>query len=89
MTRPSITISLKIPPRLLERIPAAGNGRSRYILTALEEKLSRQQPPAWKPVSKRGRKLAALLAAGKGERGPEISVAEVERELRERRGRNF
>lgn len=89
MTEKSIVVSVKLPPRLIERLPAAGNGRSRFIVTALEEKLSRQKPLDWKPTTRRGRKLAKLLEVGKAERGPEMTVAEVEREIRERRGRNF
>ena len=89
MTETATVVSVKIPPRLLERLPAAGHGRSRFIVTALEEKLSRQQPPEWDPSSRRGRKLARLLKAGRAERGPAMTLAEVEREIQDRRGRNF
>ena len=36
------TVSVKIPARILERIPKAGQGRSGFIVEALEEKLERQ-----------------------------------------------
>lgn len=85
----AVVVSVKIPPHLLERLPLAGQGRSRFILTALEEKISRQEAPEWKPATRRGRKLAKLLEAGKAERGPVMTLAEVEQEIRERRGRNF
>lgn len=89
MTETAVTISLKVPPKLLERIPAAGNGRSRFILSAMEEKLSRQKSLKWKPVSRRGRKLAALLKKGHAERHPLLNDEQFERELAERRGRQF
>ena len=89
MTKASATISFKAPPRILEGIPAPGNGRSRFIIEALEEKISRQQKAGWKPTNALGRKFAAILAKGEKERGPQMSDSEFERELSERRGRNF
>ena len=89
MTKAATTISFKAPPRILESIPASGNGRSRFIIEALEEKISRQQRAQWKPTNALGRKFAAILEKGKKERGPQMSEAEFERELSERRGRNF
>jgi hypothetical protein len=82
----SVTISVKIPPRILERIPPAGQGRSGFILSALEEKLARKTTAPWKPTTERGRRLAALLEKGKRERGPDLTIEEFETELRERRG---
>jgi hypothetical protein len=82
------TISFKAPARILESLPAPGNGRSRFILQALEEKISRQQQPKWEPTNSLGRKFAAILEKGKKERGPQMSEVEFERELSERRGRN-
>jgi hypothetical protein len=64
----SVTVSVKIPARILERIPPAGQGRSGFILSALEEKLARKVTAPWKPTTARGRKLAALLEKGKRER---------------------
>lgn len=81
------TVSVKIPRRLLERMPRAGQGRSGFILQALEEKLATQTPVNWKPTSKRGRRLAALLERGRDERVPLLDEAALERELAERRGR--
>ncbi|MEQ2008512.1 MAG: hypothetical protein ABMA26_17165 [Limisphaerales bacterium] len=86
MTSAAETISFKCPPPVRERLPAAGNGRSKFILAAIEEKLARARPVQWKPTNARGRKLAARLAAGRHERGPALSVESVDRELRERRG---
>jgi hypothetical protein len=81
------TVSVKIPRQLLERMPKAGQGRSGFIVQALEEKLARQTPVAWKPTSKRGRRLAALLERGREERTPLLSETALRQELRERRGR--
>ena len=89
MTNRTTVVSVKIPARILERIPAAGQGRSRFIVRALEKEIERQRPAEWKPTTKRGRKFAKLLEAGKAERGPLMSEEELEREIRERRGRNF
>lgn len=89
MTKMTATISFKAPPRILEGLPAPGNGRSRFIIQALEEKISRQQQSKWEPTTPLGRKFAALLEKGKKTRGPAMSAAEFERELSERRGRNF
>ena len=89
MTNGSTTVSVKIPARILSRIPAPGNGRSRFIVHALEKAIERQHPAEWKPTTVRGRKLARLLEAGKAERGPFMSLDELEREIKERKGRNF
>ncbi len=89
MTNSSTLVSVKIPARILERIPAPGNGRSRFIVRALEKEIERQRPAEWKPTTKRGRVYARLLEAGKAERGPLMSAEELEREIKERRGRNF
>ncbi len=89
MTNVATTVSVKIPPQVLKRIPAAGHGRSGFILQAIEEKLMRQQRVEWKPTTERGHKLAALLAKGKKERYPLLNDEQFEQELRERRGRNF
>jgi hypothetical protein len=89
MTKAATTISFKAPARILEALPAPGNGRSRFIIQALEEKNSRQQQPKWEPTTGLGRKFAAILEKGKKERGPQMSDPEFEREFSERRGRNF
>ncbi|MBM3883366.1 MAG: hypothetical protein FJ387_27270 [Verrucomicrobia bacterium] len=81
------TVSVKIPPGILERIPRAGQGRSGFIRQALEEKLARQAPARWKPTTRRGRRLAALLERGRAERFPLLGEEALRRELRERRGR--
>jgi hypothetical protein len=85
----SATISIKIPARVLEQIPAPGNGRSGFIVQAIEEKIARRIPVKWKPKTGRGRRMASLLEKGRAEREPLLSDAQLEQELRERRGRNY
>ena len=85
----SSTVSVKIPARILEQIPAPGNGRSGFIIQAIEEKIARRSPAPWKPKTVRGLRMAALLEKGRNERRPLLSEAQMERELIERRGRNF
>ncbi|HXA44390.1 MAG TPA: hypothetical protein VNZ25_02690 [Candidatus Angelobacter sp.] len=85
----STLVSVKIPARILERIPAAGHGRSGFIVEAIEEKIARRKPANWRPKSERGRRLAELLKRGRTERGPLLSYEQAERELQERRGRAF
>jgi hypothetical protein len=89
MTKRSTVVSVKIPAKILERIPAAGQGRSRFIVRALEEEIERRRPVEWKPTTRRGQMFAKLLEAGKAERHPLLNEEEFERELKERRGRNF
>ncbi len=86
MTKTSVAVSVKIPSRILERIPAPGQGRSGFIVRAIEEKLARKERPAWKPTTARGRRLAALLEQGKRERGPDLTLEQLESEIRARRG---
>ena len=86
MTKSSVAVSVKIPARILEHIPPAGQGRSGFIIQAIEEKLARKRPAAWKPTTARGRRLAALLERGKRERGPDLTFEELEAEIRARRG---
>jgi hypothetical protein len=85
---PKTAISVKIPARILEQMPAPGNGRSVFIVKASEEKLARRRCD-WKPRSERGRRMATLLARGRKERTPLLSDEELEQELKERRGRRF
>ena len=82
-------VSVKIPARLLEQIPPAGHGRSGFIVQAIEEKIARRKPIQWKPKTERGRQMASLLKKGRAERRPLLSDAQIEQELKERRGRNF
>jgi len=86
MTRSSAAVSVKIPARILERIPPPGQGRSGFIIQAIEEKLARKQPATWRPTTARGRRLAALLERGRRERGPDLTLEELEAEIRARRG---
>ncbi|MBM3834405.1 MAG: hypothetical protein FJ403_14270 [Verrucomicrobia bacterium] len=80
-------VSVKIPAHVLQRMPPAGKGRSRFIIDALEEKISRRSSPEWKPKTERGRRLAALLEKGRRERAPFLDKEGIARELAERRGR--
>ena len=82
----SVTVSVKIPARILDRIPRAGNGRSGFIVRAIEEKLAQKKPAPWKPTTPHGRKLAALLKKGKRERGRDLTTEELEAEIQDRRG---
>jgi hypothetical protein len=86
MTKSSVTVSVKIPARILEHIPPPGHGRSGFIVQAIEEKLARKTIEPWQPTTARGRKLAALLKKGERERGPDLTVEELEAEIRNRRG---
>ena len=85
----TVTVSVKIPGRILDKIPAAGHGRSHFILRAIEEKIASRKPTQWKPKTERGRRLAALLEKGRNERMPLLSVEQIEQELRDCRGRSF
>ncbi len=82
----SRVVSVKVPERVLRLIPAAGKGRSRFIIAALEEKISRGRELQWKPTTQRGRQLAAILKKGRREREPLLDAAGIARELAERRG---
>ena len=85
---PHRAISVRIPTRILERMPAAGRGRSVFIVKAIEEKLARGRCD-WKPRSEHGNRMAALLVKGHKERTPLLSDEQIEQELDERRGRRF
>ena len=71
--------------KIFRALPAAHNGRSRFIISALEEKISRREPE-WKPTTARGRRMAALLEKGRAEREPLLDDEGIAAELRERRG---
>ena len=51
--------------------------------------VKRRKLEQWKPKTERGRHMAALLEKGRAERSPLLSDAEVEQELKERRGRDY
>jgi hypothetical protein len=80
-------ISVKVPLKIFRALPDAHNGRSRFIITALEEKISKRQESEWQPTTARGRRMAALLEKGKAEREPLLDDAGIAAELAERRGR--
>jgi len=83
----STIVSVKIPAQILDQIPPAGHGRSGFILQAIEEKIAKRKPVRWRPKTERGRRMAALLRKGRAERSPLLTDAQVEQELKERRGR--
>ena len=84
---PTKVVSVKIPERVLRLMPPAGGGRSRFILTALEEKIAREPRAEWKPTTARGRRLASLLKKGHRERAPLLDADGLTQELAERKGR--
>jgi hypothetical protein len=80
-------VSVKLPMKVFRAIPGAHKGRSRFIISALEEKISKRQETEWQPTTERGRRLKAILDKGRAEREPLLSDEEIARELQERRGR--
>ena len=78
-------ISVKVPQNIFRALPGAHKGRSRFIISALEEKINRRESE-WKPLTARGRRLASLLEKGRAEREPLLDAEGIARELRERRG---
>jgi hypothetical protein len=78
-------VSVKLPMKLFRAIPGAHHGRSRFIISALEEKVSRRETE-WQPTTERGRRLKAILDKGAAERGEPLDAEGIARELRERRG---
>ncbi len=72
--------------KIFRALPGAHKGRSRFIISALEEKISHQHTAEWQPTTARGRRLKALLDAGAAERGEPLDDEGIARELRERRG---
>ncbi len=78
-------VSVKVPVELFQSLPAAHSGRSQFIVAALREKISREQP-RWQPSTRRGARLAALLKKGAKERLPLLDQEGIAQELRTRRG---
>lgn len=72
--------------KIFRALPGAHKGRSRFILSALEEKIQRQESE-WQPTTERGRRLKAILDKGRAERGEPLDAEGIARELQERRGR--
>jgi hypothetical protein len=75
-------VTVKLPKQDLRRIPP-GESRSKFIRSAVSEKLAREGHPEWKPKTAWGRKLLALSDRFNGQRLDNAGIAE---ELRERRG---
>ncbi len=78
-------LSVKVPTRIFRQLPAAHQGRSRFVVSALEEKIRRSEAE-WEPTTARGRRLKALLDKGRAEREPLLDDEGIARELQERRG---
>jgi hypothetical protein len=55
-------------------------------MKAIGKKLARKGLTRRKPTKARGRRLAALLEKGKRERGQDLTLQELEAEIRARRG---
>lgn len=79
-------VSVKVPMKIFRALPAAHKGRSRFILSALEDKIRRRESE-WQPTTERGRRLKAILDKGRSERGEPLDAEGIARELQERRGR--
>ncbi len=78
-------LSVKVPLRIFRALPAAHKGRSRFIVSALEEKIQRLESE-WRPTTARGRRLQAILDKGATERGEPLDAEGIARELSQRRG---
>jgi hypothetical protein len=78
-------VSFKAPLKIFRALPGAHKGRSRFIIAALEEKISRRESE-WQPTTERGWRLKAILDRGASERGEPLDAEGIARELRERRG---
>ena len=79
-------VSVKVPMKIFRALPDAHNGRSRFIVSALAEKINRQETE-WQPTTERGRRMKAILDRGAAERGEPLDAEGIARELQERRGR--
>jgi len=78
-------VSVKIPMRVFRALPPAHEGRSQFIVAALEEKIQRRES-TWEPATERGKRLKAILEKGAAERGEPLDAEGIAQELRERRG---
>jgi hypothetical protein len=76
---------VKLPIKRLRAIPGTHQGRTHFIISALEEKIKRRETE-WQPTTDRGRRLKAILDKGADERGEPLDAGGIRRELRERRG---
>jgi hypothetical protein len=80
-------VSVKVPLKIFRAMPGAHKGRSRFIISALEEKISQCHETEWQPTTARGRRMKAILDKGAAERGEPLDAEGIAAELRERRGR--
>ena len=79
-------VSVKVPLNIFRALPGAYKGRSRFIVAALEEKITRRNETEWQPKTAHGRRLKAILEKGAAERGEPLDAEGIAAELRERRG---
>ena len=79
-------VSVKVPLKIFRALPGAHKGRSRFIISALEEKITRRREPEWQPKTAHGRRLKAILERGAAERGEPLDADGIAAELAERRG---
>lgn len=77
-------VTVKIPLSDLRRIPE--RNRSKFIRSAVAEKLARQPQPAWRPRTETGRKLLALRSKFIRGGGELLDSEGIASELRDRRG---
>ncbi len=80
-------VSVKVPLKIFRAMPGAHKGRSRFIISALEEKISHRHETEWQPTTARGRRMKAILDKGAAERGEPLDAEGIAAELAERRGR--
>jgi hypothetical protein len=80
-------VSVKVPLKIFRALPDAHKGRSRFIISALEEKISQRREPEWQPTTVRGRRMAALLEKGRAEREPLLDAEGIAAELVGRKGK--
>lgn len=72
--------------KIFRALPDGRKDRGRFIISALADKIRRQESE-WQPTTGRGRRLKPILDKGRAEREPLFSGEEAARELQERRGR--
>ena len=84
MTRTLQAVTVKIPLSDLRRIPEAN--RSKFIRSAISEKLARQPVPEWRPKTATGRKFLALREKFIRSGGELLDSEGIADELKQRRG---
>jgi hypothetical protein len=54
--------------KIFRALPSESKVRSRFIISALEEKISQRHETEWQPTTARGRRMKAILDKGAAER---------------------